>query len=193
MRTRTLFQRSPALPYTEANLRLIIDHVDEAQTTLAAPSPPKTRQTYVRFGNRRFRDGVFTRGDTRDGCGLLLDVNNVFVSARNHDFDASAYLAAFALDLVARIHLAGHFKTTDDLGATLCIDAHELAHHRGCLCLVRERDRPRRPLPTLIEWDNDVPSGLCSAPRRWLLSAALTGPGLRAPRRPRREGGSPPQ
>jgi len=146
------------LPYTEANLRLIIDHVDEAQTTLGRRLLLENPATYVRFAQSAIPETEFLHEVTRaTGCGLLLDVNNVFVSARNHDFDASAYLAAFALDLVGEIHLAGHFKTTDDLGATLCIDAHDSPIIADVFALYESVIARAGPLPTLIEWDNDVP------------------------------------
>jgi uncharacterized protein (UPF0276 family) len=91
------------------------------------------------------------------GCGLLLDVNNVFVSSRNHGTDPDAYLATFPLDLVHQIHLGGHDVQADDTGAPLLIDAHgsPVADPVWALygCVISRTG----PLPTLIEWDNDVP------------------------------------
>src|SRR5450631_91636 len=113
------------LPYTEATLTSVIDHIDETQWSFGRRLLLENPATYVRFAQSAIPETEFLQEIARaTGCGLLLDVNNVFVSARNHDFDASAYLKTFPLDLVGEIHLAGHFATTDDKGSALCIDAH---------------------------------------------------------------------
>src|SRR5258708_33045053 len=91
----------------------------------------------------------------RSGCGLLLDVNNVFVSATNHGFSALDYLSDFPLERVGEIHLAGHAEQSDDEGERLLIDSHDgpgadavwtpfdiVADRRGPLPPVVERDRP---------------------------------------------------
>jgi uncharacterized protein (UPF0276 family) len=146
------------LPYTEANLRLVIDHIDEAQSTLGRRLLLENPATYVRFAQSAIPETQFLQEIARaSGCGLLLDVNNVFVSARNHGFDASAYLEAFPLDLVGEIHLAGHFDTTDDQGAPLCIDAHGSSIIADVFALFESVIARAGPLPTLNEWDNDVP------------------------------------
>jgi uncharacterized protein (UPF0276 family) len=93
----------------------------------------------------------------RSGCGLLLDVNNVFVSATNHDFSPGFYIDTFPVEHVGEIHLGGHAEDEDEAGYPLLIDAHDRAvidpvwqlYHRALMrCGVT---------PTLIEWDNDVP------------------------------------
>jgi uncharacterized protein (UPF0276 family) len=146
------------LPYTEANLRLVIDHIDETQSTLGRRLLLENPATYVRFAQSAIPETEFLQEIARaSGCGLLLDVNNVFVSACNHAFDASAYLAAFPLDRVGEIHLAGHFNTTDDQGAPLCIDAHGAPVIADVFTLFESVIARAGPLPTLIEWDNDVP------------------------------------
>ncbi len=123
----------------------VIDHVDEAQSTLGRRLLLENPATYVRFQQSTIPETEFLAAIARaTGCGLLLDVNNVFVAARNHATSASAYLEAFPLDLVGEIHLAGHFETIDGQGSPLCIDAHGIARRRGRLCLVRQRDRPHR-------------------------------------------------
>ncbi|TPV97399.1 MAG: hypothetical protein USCAAHI_03165 [Beijerinckiaceae bacterium] len=146
------------LPYTEATLTSVIDHIDEAQSTLGRRLLLENPATYVRFAQSAIPETEFLQEIARaTGCGLLLDVNNVFVSARNHDFDASTYLEAFPLDLVGEIHLAGHFKTTDDIGSPLCIDAHGSPIIADVFALFERVIARVGPLPTLIEWDNDVP------------------------------------
>ena len=93
----------------------------------------------------------------RTGCGLLLDVNNVFVSATNHRFDPRAYLAAFPLAAVGEIHLAGH--DTEELpGGPLLIDSHGRAVADPVWTLFAEVIARTGPLPTLIERDNDIPA-----------------------------------
>jgi uncharacterized protein len=146
------------LPYTEATLRSVIDHVDEAQSTLGRRLLLENPATYVRFAQSAIPETAFLQEiASATGCGLLLDVNNVFVSARNHDFDASAYLEAFPLDLVGELHLAGHFATMDDQDSPLCIDAHGSPIIADVFALFESVIARAGPLPTLIEWDNDVP------------------------------------
>jgi uncharacterized protein len=146
------------LPYTERNLTSIINHIDEAQTVLRRRLLLENPATYVRFKQSTIPETEFLAAIARaTGCGLLLDVNNVFVSARNHATSASAYLDAFPLDLVGEIHLAGHFETMDSQGSPLCIDAHGSPVVEDVFVLFDSVIARAGPLPTLIEWDNDVP------------------------------------
>jgi uncharacterized protein (UPF0276 family) len=146
------------LPYTERNLNSVIDHIDEAQSTLGRRLLLENPATYVRFKQSTIPETEFLAAIARaTGCGLLLDVNNVFVSARNHATSAGAYLDAFPLDLVEEIHLAGHFETVDGQGAPLCIDAHGSPVIEDVFELFDSVIARTGPLPTLIEWDNDLP------------------------------------
>ncbi len=146
------------LPYTETTLTSVIGHIDEAQTALGRRLFLENPATYVRFEQSTIPETEFLAAIARaTGCGLLLDVNNVFVSARNHATRASAYLEAFPLDLVGEIHLAGHFETTDGQGSLLCIDAHGSPVIEDVFALFDSVIARVGPLPTLIEWDNDVP------------------------------------
>src|ERR1700736_7016094 len=125
---RNFFHDILPLPYTEANLSSVIDHVDEAQSMLGRRLLLENPATYVRFQQSTIPETEFLAAIARaTGCGLLLDVNNVFVAARNHATSANAYVEAFPLDLVGEIHLAGHFETIDGEGSPLCIDAHGAA------------------------------------------------------------------
>jgi hypothetical protein len=90
------------------------------------------------------------------GCGLLLDVNNVYVSARNHGFDAATYLAAIPASAVAEIHLAGHLTRQID-GVELRIDDHGSAVDEAVWSLYRATIARIGPRPTLIEWDTRIP------------------------------------
>jgi hypothetical protein len=93
----------------------------------------------------------------RTGCGLLLDVNNVFVSATNQGFDPDAYIRRFPLHLVGEIHLGGHADDADDHGAPLLIDSHADAVADPVWSLYGQVIGLAGARPTLIEWDNDVP------------------------------------
>jgi len=93
----------------------------------------------------------------RTGCGLLLDINNVFVSATNHGFAALEYLADFPLEHVGEIHLAGHTEQTDDEGALLRIDSHDRPVADAVWNLFDVVIGRLGPIPTLIEWDSDIP------------------------------------
>jgi uncharacterized protein (UPF0276 family) len=146
------------LPYTGATLRSVIDHIDETQSVLQRRLLIENPATYVRFEESTIPETEFLAASARaTDCGLLLDVNNVFVSARNHALSADAYLNNFPLELVSEIHLAGHFITTDEQGSVLCIDAHGSPVVDEVLALFESVIAHTGPLPTLIEWDNDVP------------------------------------
>jgi uncharacterized protein len=146
------------LPYTEATLASVIEHVDEVQSVLGRRLLLENPATYLLFKESTIPETAFLQAIARaTGCGLLLDINNVFVSARNHATDANAYLAEFPFDLVGEIHLAGHFETVDDQGFPLCIDAHGSPVIDDVFTLFDQVISCAGPLPTLIEWDNDVP------------------------------------
>ncbi len=115
--------------------------------------------TYVVFAESTWAETDFLREIARrTGCGLLLDVNNVFVSAVNHGFDPERYLADFPLSAVGEIHLAGSADDTDDAGLPLLIDAHNSPVRDAVWSLYSATIRRLGPTPTLIEWDNDVPA-----------------------------------
>jgi len=145
------------LPYTDQTLATICAHVDEVQDVLGRPMLLENPATYVTFAASTWPETDFLREVVRrTGCGLLLDVNNVFVSATNHRFDPRAYLAAFPLDLVAEIHLAGHEAEALPDGPLL-IDSHSCPVADPVWTLFAEVLAKTGPLPTLIEWDNDLP------------------------------------
>src|SRR4029079_13684284 len=103
------------LPYTDATLERVCDHIDEVQNVLRRPILLENPSPYVAFRESTMSETDFIRGVAqRTGCGLLLDINNVFVSATNHGFSALQYLSAFPLSRVGEIHLAGHSWQTDD-------------------------------------------------------------------------------
>ena len=93
----------------------------------------------------------------RTGCGLLLDVNNAYVSCTNHRRDLRAYLDALPLSRVEEIHLAGFAEDRDAAGAPLLIDAHGSPVAEAVWGLYRYALERTGPVATLIEWDNDIP------------------------------------
>ncbi|WP_068302407.1 DUF692 domain-containing protein [Pararhodobacter sp. CCB-MM2] len=145
------------LPYTDQSLATICAHIDEVQTTLGRRLLLENPATYVTFAESTWAEVDFLREITRrTGCGLLLDVNNVFVSATNHRKDARAYLAEFPLSAVGEIHLAGH-ESEDLPDGPLLIDSHSRPVADPVWALFADLITRTGPLPTLIEWDNDVP------------------------------------
>jgi uncharacterized protein (UPF0276 family) len=146
------------LPYDDETLAVVCRHIDETHETLATRMLLENPSTYVQFGDSAIEETEFLAEVVRrTGCGLLLDVNNVFVSATNHGFDPFAYLAAFPLGHVGEIHLAGFADAVDDQGAPLLIDAHNSPVRAAVWALYQETVDRLGPTPTLIEWDNDVP------------------------------------
>jgi len=145
------------LPYTEATLALVRDHVDHAQEALGRRLLLENPSTYVLFASSTIPETEFLAEVARTtGCGLLLDVNNVFVSCTNHRADPRAYLAAFPLDAVGEIHLGGHAEESLPSGPLL-IDAHGTPVADPVWALYAEVIAAAGPIPTLVEWDNDVP------------------------------------
>ncbi|MGB0905218.1 MAG: DUF692 domain-containing protein, partial [Mangrovicoccus sp.] len=113
------------LPYTTATLNRVCDHIDQVQTLLGRPMLLENPSTYLAFAESKISEVDFLREvSRRTGCGLLLDVNNVFVSATNQQLDPVAYINAFPMDRVGEIHLGGHDEDRDEHGAALLIDSH---------------------------------------------------------------------
>jgi uncharacterized protein (UPF0276 family) len=147
------------LPYTQETLARIVEHIDLVQNTLQREMLLENPSTYVSFTNSTFEETEFlTEIARRSGCGLLLDVNNVFVSAKNNGTDPMSYMAAFPLGRVKELHLGGHDEQTDDTGAPLLIDAHGSPVADPVWALYESVIARTGPLATLIEWDNDVPA-----------------------------------
>ena len=145
------------LPYTTETLTIICNHIDEVQETLGRQMLLENPATYVLFEQSTLPETDFlSEIARRTGCGLLLDINNVFVSCTNHHADPRAYLAAFPLARVGEIHLGGH--ASEDLpSGPLLIDDHGSPVADPVWTLYAETVARTGPLPTLIEWDNDVP------------------------------------
>jgi hypothetical protein len=146
------------LPYTAGTLARVVDHIDQVQDSLGRRMLLENPSAYLDFAEAEMDEIAFlTEIARRTGCGLLLDVNNVFISATNRQTDADAWIDAFPLDLVGEIHLGGHDTQADDSGAPLLIDSHGAPVTDPVWQLYARTIARCGPKPTLIEWDNDVP------------------------------------
>ena len=144
------------VPYNAETLSRVCAHIDEVQHTLGTRMLLENPSTYLQFAETTMSEIEFLAGIVkRTGCGLLLDVNNVQVSAINHGFDPVAYLAAFPVEHVGEFHLAGY---NADPSEPLLIDTHDRPVLPDVWDLYRLAVRRAGPRPTLIEWDANVPA-----------------------------------
>jgi len=154
----TYFNDLLPLPYTEATLSRVSEHVDEVQQAIRRPILLENPSTYVVFRESAMSEMDFIRGIVqRTGCGLLLDLNNVFVSATNHGYSALDYLSDFPMEHVGEIHLAGHAEQVDDEGDRLLIDSHDGPVADAVWKLFEIVVSRSGPIPTLVEWDSNIP------------------------------------
>jgi uncharacterized protein (UPF0276 family) len=154
----TYFNDLLPLPYTEATLRRVCDHIDQIHEAIRRPMLLENPSTYVSFAESTMSETDFIRRVAqRTGCGLLLDVNNVFVSATNHGFSALDYLSDFPLANVGEIHLAGHAEQSDDEGELLLIDSHNGPVADAVWKLFEIVVSRCGGIPTLVEWDSNIP------------------------------------
>jgi uncharacterized protein len=147
------------LPMTEEALDLVCRHVDQVQACLRRPILLENPSTYLRWRHSTIPECEFlaaVAGHT--GCGILCDVNNIYVSAANHGWDSSAYLAALPAAAIGEIHLAGHSVRQLPNGRVLRIDDHGSRVVPAVWALYAEALARFGPVPTLIEWDTDIPA-----------------------------------
>jgi uncharacterized protein (UPF0276 family) len=146
------------LPLTQATLARVIANVTCLQELLQRQVLIENPATYLGFEASAIPEPDFLAElAERSGCGLLLDVNNIYVSAANHGFDPEAYLAAFAMSAVGEIHLAGHSRAPTQSGGDLLIDTHGEAIADPVFALYAQALALAGPKPSLIERDNNVP------------------------------------
>lgn len=146
------------LPYTESTLRRVALHIDQVQETVGRQMLLENPSSYLAFAESTMSETDFLREIAkRTGCGLLLDVNNVFVSATNLRTSPQAYIDDFPLDAVGEIHLGGHDEDEDETGAPLLIDSHGKPVVDPVWALLDYTLARSGPKPLLIEWDTDVP------------------------------------
>lgn len=147
------------LPYAEETLQQVCDNVDQLQMAIGRPILLENPSTYVLFAESTIPEPEFLATVAkRTGCGLLLDVSNVYVSATNHGYDPFAYIDSFPIEHVGEIHLGGFAECNDGAGDRLLIDAHGAPVDRAVWPLYAHALAHIGPVATLIEWDNDVPA-----------------------------------
>jgi uncharacterized protein (UPF0276 family) len=146
------------LPYNGATLKRVVDHVLELQGAIGRRILLENPASYLQFESSDYTEIDFLREIVRrTDCGLLLDVNNVYVCAVNHGFLAEDYIDAFPISHVGEIHLAGYAEDMDEVDARLLIDAHCAPVSDPVWRLYEHALARRGAVATLIEWDNDVP------------------------------------
>jgi hypothetical protein len=147
------------LPYNTATLQRVCDHIDQVQTHLGRRMLLENPATYVEFAASTWDEATFlSEVLRRTDCGLLLDVNNVYVSSMNHQRDAQAVIRALALLQVGEIHLAGFAQQTDANGDLLLIDSHGSPVAQAVWDLYAFTLGLTGPIATLLERDNDIPA-----------------------------------
>lgn len=147
------------VPYTKSVVDRVVDHIDQVQETIGRQMLLENPSTYCAFEENTMTEIAFLSEVTdRTGCGLLLDINNVFISAINQKYSATTYIDAYPLHHVGEIHLGGHEEETDDYGDRLLIDSHARAVVDPVWDLYEYTLQKSGPRPTLIEWDNNIPA-----------------------------------
>ena len=147
------------LAYDASTLERVCEHVDQVQSTLKRPMLLENPSTYLQFQRSTLDETDFISEIVRrTGCGLLLDVNNVYVSCINHQRDPLTYIDALPLHAVGEIHLAGFAEDTDSLGDRLLIDDHGAPIDNAVWQLYAQVLARTGAVATLIERDNQVPA-----------------------------------
>lgn len=147
------------LAYDSATLQRVCEHIDQVQSTLKRPMLLENPSTYLQFQRSTLDETDFiSEIIRRTGCGLLLDVNNVYVSCINHQRDPLAYIDALPLHAVGEMHLAGFAEDTDSLGDRLLIDDHGAPIDNAVWQLYEKVLAQVGSVATLIERDNQVPA-----------------------------------
>lgn len=141
-------------PYTEAALELLVTRVDQVQNSLKRPILIENLSAYLQFKEAQMDEFSFLKQlAQRTGCGILLDVNNLYVNSCNFDYDPWPLLQTLTAANIGEIHLAGHTQTADGL-----IDTHSTAVCDAVWALYQRTLEHFGSQPTLIEWDTDIPA-----------------------------------
>lgn len=147
------------VPYREDSLERVIAHVDQVQNHLGRRILIENPSVYVAFESSTMSEIAFLEKlVARTGCGLLLDCNNVYVSATNQNYDPVAYLDAFPVEHVGEVHLAGFARDEDDEGELLLIDSHDREVADVVWQLYDHTLKRSGAVPTLVEWDGNIPT-----------------------------------
>jgi uncharacterized protein (UPF0276 family) len=146
------------LPYTEEALRHVARRIAQTQDALGRQILIENVSSYLQFKHSTLTEWEFVTGVAVEaGCGILLDLNNIYVAAHNHGFDCAEYLGGIPAHLVQEFHLAGHAVADID-GTRLLIDNHGTPVCDAVWQVYRDALRRFGHVPTLIEWDTDLPS-----------------------------------
>lgn len=146
------------LPYNETTLEKVNSHIDQVQETLQRPMLLENPSNYLEFEESTYSEIDFIKEISKQtGCFLLLDINNVYVSSENRGFCPYEYLNDYPVNLVREIHLGGHEIESEEGRPNLLIDNHASEVKDPVWELYEYLISKTGPLPTLIEWDNDVP------------------------------------
>ena len=154
----TFFNDLLPVPYTAETLARVVEHIHEVQETLGRQMLLENPSTYLAFAESTYSEIEFIAEIVRrTGCGLLLDVNNVYVASTNQQWDPERYTDAYPLAHVQEIHLAGFTREADDENRPLLIDTHDRPVDETVWSLFARAIEHLGPTPTLIEWDAKVP------------------------------------
>jgi uncharacterized protein len=146
------------VPYTAETLARVVEHIDDVQEVLGRQMLLENPSTYLAFVESTYSEIEFIAEIVRrTGCGLLLDVNNVYVASANQLWDPVRYIDAYPLAHVREIHLAGFMREADDKNRPLLIDTHDRPVDETVWGLFAHAVSRLGPMPTLIEWDARVP------------------------------------
>jgi uncharacterized protein (UPF0276 family) len=168
------------LPYTEETLQILVDHIREVQDGLGRSYLVENPSTYFGFKRSTMTEPEFLcELVRRTGCQLLCDVSNVYLSAHNMRYDARQYINGMPAEAIGELHLGGFTAEPDDAdpGSELLVDAHATPVAEAAWDLYAYAVRRFGPKPTLIEWDNDIPTLatlLDEAARADTITAALS-------------------
>jgi uncharacterized protein (UPF0276 family) len=147
------------VPYTTETLRRVVEHIDQVENALGCQMLLENPSTYIAFAESTYAETDFIAEVVRrTDCGLLLDVNNVFVASTNQQWDPVAYIQGYPLAYVREIHLAGNAKEADEEARPLLIDTHDRPVEDAVWDLFALAVHLIGPVPTLIEWDTQVPA-----------------------------------
>jgi hypothetical protein len=146
------------VPYTKEALEVICRNIDAVQEGMGRELLIENPSSYVTFREADMAEWEFlNRIAQRTGCGILLDLNNIYVTAHNHKLDADKYLEAIAISHVKEMHLAGYSEREIE-GNTLLVDTHSAPVFEGVWALYEKAVQRFGAIPTLIEWDSDLPA-----------------------------------
>jgi len=147
------------LPYTDETLVILERNIDQVQTILGREILIENPSSYLEYKESHYAEQEFlTTLCQKTGSKILLDINNIYVSCTNHGWNPVDYLDSIPLDLIGEIHLAGHSRKTFSDGSTLLIDDHGSAVPDAVWDLFNYLIDKGLSVPTLIEWDTDIPS-----------------------------------